>query len=71
MKYVGLTNDPQARKQFHGNPVDWWQIDFSSEKEARTWKKTMAEKPEYVDGPDDGGWKFGYTYTIVITTRQQ
>ena len=39
MKYVGLTDDPETRKEAHGNPSDWWQRSFSTEKEARQWEK--------------------------------
>lgn len=70
MKYVGLTDDPEKRKQGHGDPSDWWQRRFSSEKEAREWEKEMLAKPEYTGNPGGAGWRYGYTYTITNTTRQ-
>lgn len=70
MKYVGLTDDQQVRKQQHGNPPDWWYKTFSSEKEAREWEKDMLAKPNYMGGPGGAGWKYGYTYTITPYTRE-
>ena len=71
MKYVGLTNDPEGRKQKHGNPSDWWQRSFSTESEARKWEEDMLAKPGYKGGTGGEGWRYGYTYTITPSTRQQ
>ncbi len=68
MKYVGLTDDPATRKQQHGNPSDWWQKTFQTEKEARDWEKEMLSKPGYKGGTGGAGWKYGYTYTITSST---
>lgn len=70
MKYVGLTDNPKGRKQEHGNPSDWLQRPFSSEREARQWEKDMIAKPGYKGGPGGEGWGYGYTYTITISTIQ-
>ena len=70
MKYVGLTNDPERRKEEHGNPSDWWTRTFSTETGAREWEKKMLEKPGYKGGPGGDGWKYGYTYTISSTTKE-
>jgi hypothetical protein len=70
MKYVGLTDDPAARKVAHGNPPDWSQRKFDSEKEARQWEKDMLAKPGYRGGDGGQGWRYGYTYTITSTTKQ-
>lgn len=70
MKYVGLTDDPEERKQVHGNPVDWWQREFYSEREARAWEKEMLAKPGYKGGTGGEGWRYGYTYTITYLTRE-
>lgn len=70
MKYVGLTDDPVTRKQQHGNPTDWWQRSFSTEKEARDWEKSMLSQPGYKGNPGGAGWRYGYTYTITSTTRE-
>ena len=70
MKCVGLTDDPQQRKQDHGNPSDWSQKSFSSENEARAWEKSMLAQPGYKGGPGGEGWRYGYTYTITSSTRE-
>jgi len=70
MKYVGLTDDPAARKEAHGNPPDWSQRPFSTEKEARAWEKDMLSRPGYKGGPGGEGWRFGYVYTITSSTKE-
>lgn len=70
MKYVGLTNDPETRREGHGNPSDWWQHPFSTENEARLWEKAMLAKPGYTGGTGGEGWRYGYTYTITSTTQE-
>jgi len=70
MKYVGLTDDPSRRKGEHGNPSDWSQQYFSSEKEARAWEKRMISLPGYKGGTGGDGWRYGYTYTITSNTVQ-
>ena len=70
MKYVGLTDDPQSRKAAHGNPSDWWQRSFSTERDARQWEKEMLAKPGYIGGTGGEGWRYGYTYTITSSTRE-
>jgi len=70
MKYVGLTDDPKARKVEHGNPSDWLQSSFSTEKEARQWEKEMLAKSGYRGGTGGEGWRYGYTYTITSSTRE-
>jgi hypothetical protein len=69
MKYVGLTDTPTIRRAAHGNPADWWQRQFNSEKEARAWEKEMLAKPGYRGGPGGPAWRYGYTYTITPTTN--
>lgn len=64
MKYVGLTNDPDRRKQEHGNPPDFRVVrQFQSEIEARVWEKQMLARG-YRGDTGGAGWKFGYTYTL-------
>ena len=70
MKYVGLTADPKARKQEHGNPEDWWMRFFSNEREARIWLKEKVTKIGYRGGPVSAGWMFGYIYTITFLTNE-
>lgn len=68
MKYVGLTDNLQERKEAHGNPADWWQRSFSTESEARRWEKQMLANPDYKGGSGGEGWRYGYTYTITNST---
>lgn len=70
MKYVSLTDNPETRKQQHGNPTDWWQRSFSYEKEARDWEKEMLSNPSYTGNPGGAGWRYGYTYSITPWTNQ-
>ena len=70
MKYVGLTGGPVTRKQQHGNPSDWWQRIFQTEREARDWEKEMLSKPGYKGGTSGAGWEYGYTYTITSSTSE-
>lgn len=70
MKYVGLTDDPDKRREEHGNPEDWWQRTFSTEKEARDWEEDMLSRPGYKGGTGGEGWRYGYTYTITGRTRE-
>ncbi len=70
MMYVGLTDDPETRKVAHGNPSDWRQRRFDSEKEARQWEKDMLARPGHTGGGGGVGWRYGYTYTITSTTKQ-
>ena len=63
MRYVGLTDDPERRKQEHGNPKDFRVVrTFEIEKEARKWEKEMLDKG--FEGDTGGkGWKHGYTFS--------
>ena len=70
MKYVGLTDDPETRKEAHGNPKDWWQREFNNEQQARGWEKAMLAMSGYTGGTGGEGWRFGYTYTITNQTKQ-
>ena len=70
MKYVGLTDDPEIRKQQHGNPTDWYVKSFNNEKEARDWEKNLIAKTGYTGGPGGKGWRYGYIYSINSFTRQ-
>jgi hypothetical protein len=63
MRYVGLTDDAQRRKQEHGNPNDFRVVrKFSTEKEARDWEKEMLKKG-YKGDTGGKGWKYGYTFS--------
>ena len=69
MKYVGLTDFLKERRQSHGNPPDWWQRGFTSEREARQWEKDKLANG-YKGGVGGEGWHWGYTYTITLSTRE-
>lgn len=70
MKYVGLTDDPATRRIAHGNPPDWWERSFLTEKDARDWERAMSATPGYTGGGGGEGWRFGYVYTITAYTKQ-
>ena len=70
MKYLGLTDHLQEKKQEHGNPFDWVYFIFSTESMARSWKEEMLTEPSYKSGAQEDGWRYGYIYTITSTTRQ-
>ncbi|MGH7381114.1 MAG: hypothetical protein ACREKR_02655 [Candidatus Methylomirabilales bacterium] len=61
-RYVGLTDDADRRKREHGNPPDWWQRSFSTEREARDWEKAMLAKG-YLGDTGGAGWRYGYTFS--------
>lgn len=61
-RYVGLTDDPDRRKSEHGNPTDWWQRSFSTEREARDWEKDMLSRG-YLGDTGGAGWRYGYTFS--------
>jgi hypothetical protein len=69
--YVGLTDDPARRRVEHGSPSDWQQTGpFATEAAARAWEAQYVGKPGYQGGPGGSGWRYGYWYTITLTTRQ-
>jgi hypothetical protein len=69
--YVGLTNDPDGRRQQHGNPSDWHQTEpFPTEKAARDWEAQYVGRPGYQGGPGGAGWRYGYWFTITPPTRK-
>jgi len=70
--YVGLTDDPDRRRQEHGNPPDWQQTDtqFATEADARAWEAKYVGRPGYQGGTGGAGWRYGYWYTITPSTVQ-
>ena len=69
--YVGLTDNPDRRRQEHGNPPDWHQTaPFPGEPDARAWEAKYVGRPGYQGAPGGPGWRYGYWYTIAPTTRQ-
>ncbi len=70
MKYAGLTDDLDTRKEAHNNPSDWkHERSFKTEDEARKWESDMS-KAGYRANPGGTGWRYGYTYTITPQTKQ-
>ena len=68
--YVGLTDDPEQRRQQHGSPTDWKTYGpFQNEPQARVWEKNALTKG-FRGGPGGEGWRYGYTYTITSSTRE-
>jgi hypothetical protein len=66
--YVGLTDDPEDRKQQHGNPSDWTVTGpFATEQQARDWEKAQIAKG-HKGGTGGAGWRYGYWYKITNTT---
>jgi len=61
-RYAGLTDDPERRKREHGNPPDWWQRTFSTEREAPDWEKDMLARGHSGD-TGGAGWHYGYTFS--------
>ena len=57
MKFVGLTNNPEETKTAHGNPYDWEQRYFYSERDARNWEKQMRTKAGYKGGRSNHEWR--------------
>lgn len=70
MEYVGLTDNPPQRWKEHGSPIDWQQVSFSTELQARLWENTMLALPDHTGGTGGTGWRYGYTYTITYWTKQ-
>jgi hypothetical protein len=69
--YVGLSDDPEQRRQAHGNPPDWKvRAPFATEAEARAWEKLQLSRADCKGGPGGAGWRYGYWYTITLSTRQ-
>ena len=70
MMYIGLTDDPDAKRIEHGNPPDWSQRAFETQPEALEWKRNELWDRGYLSGPLTAEWRFGYTYTITAQTVQ-
>jgi len=70
MKYVGLTDQPDRRRTEHGDPPDWWQTRFRTEREARNWEARMLAVSGYQGGSGGQGWQYGYMYTMGAGTRE-
>ncbi len=70
MKYAGLTDDLARRRQEHGNPSDWQhEQTFSTEDAAQKWESDMRDAG-YRANPGGTGWRYGYTYTITPSTKE-
>ena len=64
MRYAGLTDDPERRKQDHGNPRDFRVVrELSSERQGREWEEQMLAQG-YKGDVGGAGWRYGYTYAV-------
>jgi hypothetical protein len=64
MRYAGLTDEPERRKQEHENPRDFRVMQqFTSETSARQWVRRMLNQG-YEEDTSGKGWKYGYTFSI-------
>jgi len=62
-RYVGLTNNLEARKKQNGKPRSFNVVrQFRSEYSARKWEKEKFDKG-YKGNKGGKGWKYGYTYS--------
>ena len=63
MRYVGLTDNPERRKQEHGNPAEFRAVrEFMSEAIAREWERKMLAQG-YEGDTGGAGWRHGYTFS--------
>ena len=69
MKYAGLTDNPEAKRVEHGNPIDWNQHRFFGRDEAKVWERLMVDIG-YQGNVESEEWKYGYTFTITKKTIQ-
>lgn len=69
--YVGLTDDPERRKEEHRNPADFRvERNFGMESEARAWERRESSRLAHCGGSGGAGWRVGYKYTVTRTTEQ-
>lgn len=57
---IGITDDPDRRKQEHGNPVSWHQWDAVTESSARRVESYFLDKD--MKGAPGGGISPNYVY---------
>jgi hypothetical protein len=65
MRYVGITDDPEARRIALGKPSDWIQYRFTDEEEAKAWEKKVLNGPGFTGGHGNEGWRYGYAFTMI------
>jgi hypothetical protein len=75
--YVGLTDDPERRREAHGDPKDWQQTGpFPQQAAAREWERQQRRlagrtgRAGRTSGAGSPDWRYGYWYTITPDTRQ-
>lgn len=71
MRYVGLTDDPERRKEEHGGPPDFKVVRrFSSKSDAIEWEKSLLAQG--YDGDTGGaGWRYGYTFSKRLRRKRK
>ena len=60
---IGVTDDPDRRRQEHGNPSGWYQWDTNSEKVARNIEDYFLKKG--MGGGSGGGGMADYVYIFI------
>jgi hypothetical protein len=60
---IGITDDPDRRRQEHGNPVSWYYWDAVLESSARTIEKYFLDKG--MNGAPGGGTYPHYIYIFM------
>jgi hypothetical protein len=59
---IGITADPERRRQEHGNPSAWHHWDAGLESAARRIEKHFLDKG--MKGDTDGGYALHYVYVF-------
>jgi hypothetical protein len=71
MRYVGLTDHPERRKEEHGDPSDFKIVrKFPSESAARKWEKSLLAQG-YNGDTGGAGWQYGYTFSNTSRTLRR
>jgi hypothetical protein len=67
--YAGLTDDLEAARRRHGNPLDWQYRQFHEPGHAERWAEVMRVM-ECLEPKKTKAWLFGYLYTITPETKE-
>ena len=65
--FVGLTDQPEARRRERGKPGDWQVYGpFHSEAAARRWQRMMSGLPGSCGAGAERGWRYGFTHSVPV-----